>query len=158
MQMPSWYDIYGLDIESKEDAEGIKKITRDIHALIDKQIDAGIAADKIVLAGFSQGGALSLYAGLRFSQRLSGLMGLSCYLPLRNQVETTTTSASRELPIFLAHGSLMMMLSLCLLQQLAKQILEEQGFTIEWYDYPCDHTVCTEEIQEIRNYLMRCWK
>ncbi len=108
MQMPAWYDIYSLEMNSKEDEAGIKKMTTEIHALIDQQIKAGIAADKIVLAGFSQGGALSLRTVFTYSQNLAGLMALSCYLPLKEQIDDDAKHASRELPIFSRMGVMMM--------------------------------------------------
>ena len=156
MQMPAWYDIHGLDMDSKEDESGIKSITAKIHTLIDQQIDAGIASNKIVLAGFSQGGALTLHAGLTYSKALAGLMALSCYLPLRDQITKTAHAASRELPIFLAHGCYDDVVSMAFAKH-ANQILEDYGFTVVWRDYPCAHTVCAEEIQDIRNFLLKCW-
>ncbi len=157
MQMPSWYDLYGLEKDSKEDQTGLKKISVEIYHLIQQQIDDGILADRIVLAGFSQGGALALYTGLSYSQPLAGLIALSCYLPLRGQIESYAASASRELPIFMAHGSYDDVVPLSF-ATLAKELLEKQGFGINWHDYACAHTVCTEEIQDIRNFLIKCWQ
>ena len=155
MQMPAWYNIYGLEMDSQEDATGIEKITEEIHALIQQQIDTGICADKIVLAGFSQGGALTLHAGLSFPHALAGLMGLSCYLPLREQIEGNIKIASRDMPIFLAHGSFDDVVPMAY-AQLAKQILEKQNFKVKWHNYPCAHSLCAEEIQDIRNWLINC--
>ena len=97
MQMPAWYDIYSLEKDSKEDGLGIKKISEEIGLLIQQEIDDGIVANKIVLAGFSQGGALTLYTGLSHSQRLAGLLALSCYLPLREQLESFAKDTQRDL-------------------------------------------------------------
>ena len=157
MQMPAWYDIYGLNMDSQEDVPGIEKITLEIHDLIQQQIDLGMNAKKIILAGFSQGGALALYAGLTFPHQLAGIMGLSCYLPLREKFEIVTERASRELPIFLAHGSMDDVVPMAY-AKLAKQILEKQGFTVQWHDYPCAHSLCIEEIQDIQQYLISCWQ
>lgn len=156
MQMPAWYDIHGLDMDSIEDESGIEYISTEIHALINQQIDTGIKVNKIVLAGFSQGGALALHAGLSYSHPLAGLMALSCYLPIRGQITKTAHSASRELPMFLAHGSYDDVVPMDFAQR-AKQILEDQGFSIDWRDYPCAHSVCAEEIHDIRNFLLKCW-
>lgn len=156
MQMPSWYDIYSLDMDSKEDYEGIKKISEEIHLLIKQEIDNGIDANKIVLAGFSQGGALTLYAGLNYNQPLAGLVALSCYLPLRDQFEVYAKTASRDLPIFIAHGTHDDVVPLAF-AQIAKELLTTQGFKINWKDYACAHTVCAEEIQDIRDFLLECW-
>ena len=156
IEMPAWYNIYGLEINSQEDTIGIAAITTEIHALIQQQIDAGIAANKIVLAGFSQGGALSLHVGLGYTPLLGGLLALSCYLPLREQIERFTKNASHNLPIFMAHGTYDDVVPLAF-AQLAKELLTEQGFKIDWHDYLCAHTVCTEEIQDIRDFLIECW-
>ena len=157
MQMPAWYDIYSLEMDSQEDTAGIEKITVEIHLLIQQQINVGIQPEKIILAGFSQGGALALHAGLRFPHALAGLIGLSCYLPLREQIEITVEATSRDLSILLAHGSFDDVVPMAY-AQLAKQILEKRSFTIQWHDYPCAHSLCAEEIQDIRQYLLNCWK
>lgn len=156
-QMPAWYDIYGLEINSKEDNEGIKNISVEINTLIQQQIDAGIFVNKIVLAGFSQGGALALYAGLNYPQQLGGLLALSCYLPLREQIESFAKPTGRDLPIFIAHGTYDDVV-LFTSARLAKKLLEKQGFKIDWHGYPCAHTVCAEEIQDIREFLLNCWQ
>jgi len=157
MQMPAWYDIYGLEKDSKEDSSGIKIISEEINLLIQQEIDNGIAANKIILAGFSQGGALTLYTGINYPQRLAGLLTLSCYLPLREQLETFAKDAQRDLPIFMAHGTHDDVVPLAF-ANLAKELLEQQGFKIDWHDYPCAHTVCAEETQDIREFLLNCWQ
>ncbi len=157
IQMPAWYDIYSLEMDSKEDIQGVEKITHEVHAMIDDQLHLGITADKIVLAGFSQGGALALYAGLTFSKKLSGLMGLSCYLPLRDQIADAAKFASRGLRIFLAHGSYDDVVPMAFAQE-AKEILEGQNFSVQWRTYLCAHTVCAEEILDIRKFLLSCWQ
>ncbi|MFK7815475.1 MAG: alpha/beta hydrolase [Gammaproteobacteria bacterium] len=157
MQMPAWYDIYGLEKDSKEDHVGIKKINEEIKVLIQQQINDGIAVDKIVLAGFSQGGALTLYTGLNHPQRLGGLLALSCYLPLRENLEEFAKHTKRDLPIFMAHGTHDDVVPFSF-AKLARELLEEQGFKIDWHDYACAHTVCAEEIQDIRKFLLACWQ
>ncbi len=157
MQMPAWYDIYGLEKDSKEDTAGIKKISEEINALVQQVIDDGIAANKIVLAGFSQGGALTLYTGLSYKQRLGGLLALSCYLPMRDQLENFAKDTQRDLPIFMAHGTYDDVVAHAF-AKLAQKLLETQGFKIDWHNYPCAHTVCAEEIQDIRNFLIQCWQ
>ncbi len=157
MQMPAWYDIYGLEKDSKEDTAGIKKISEEINALVQQVIDDGIAANKIVLAGFSQGGALTLYTGLSYKQRLGGLLALSCYLPMRDQLENFAKDTQRDLPIFMAHGTYDDIVAHAF-ARLAQELLETQGFKIDWHNYPCAHTVCAEEIQDIRNFLIQCWQ
>ncbi|MDH3607923.1 MAG: alpha/beta hydrolase [Gammaproteobacteria bacterium] len=157
MQMPAWYDIYGLEKDSKEDTAGIKKISEEINALVQQVIDDGIAANKIVLAGFSQGGALTLYTGLSYKQRLGGLLALSCYLPMRDQLENFAKDTQRDLPIFMAHGTYDDVVAHAF-ANLAQKLLETQGFKVDWHNYPCAHTVCAEEIQDIRNFLIQCWQ
>jgi phospholipase/carboxylesterase len=157
MQMPSWYNIYGLAEDSQEDEAGIKKISQEINLLIQQEIDKGIATDKIVLAGFSQGGALTLYSGLNYPLPLAGLLALSCYLPLREQLEDFAKHADRDLRIFLAHGTHDDVVPLAFAQQ-AKERLEQQGFTLNWHTYTCAHTVCADEIKDIREFLLRCWQ
>ena len=157
MQMPAWYDICSLNKDSKEDSVGIKKMSEEIGLLIEQEIGAGIAANKIVLAGFSQGGALTLYTGLSHSQRLGGLLALSCYLPMREQLESFAKDTQRDLPIFMAHGNYDDVVSIAF-ANIAKELLEAQGFKIDWHEYPCAHTVCAEEIQDIRKFLLQCWQ
>lgn len=152
-RMPAWYDLHGLNLDSKEDELGLEKIHLEINKLVDSQIKHGISADKIVLAGFSQGGALALYAGLQHTPPLAGLVALSCYLPLRQQLSHYTKSTESSLPIFMAHGSMDDVVPLQF-AQIAQQLLEQQGFTIDWHEYPCSHTVCAEEIADIREWLL----
>ncbi len=155
--MPAWYDIYGLEIESKEDAEGIKRIKTDIDALIATQKNDGIPVERIVLAGFSQGGALTLFVGLSHTQKLAGLIVLSAYLPLRHELEDYAAHTDRSLPLFLAHGSYDDVVPLEF-AQIAQQKLEQQGFNIDLKLYPCAHNVCAEEISDIRAWLLKTFK
>ena len=156
--MPAWYDIYGLDIDSEEDAEGIQATTTTIHSLIERQVEQeGIRARRIVLAGFSQGGALALYAGLRYQHPLAGLLGLSCYLPLHRQLQGYAARGAQPPPILLAHGNLDEVIPLAF-AQLARKLLELRGFQVCWREYPCAHTVCPQEIADIRTWLLKCWR
>ncbi len=157
MHMPAWYNIYGLNLDSQEDVTGVEAINVKIVALIDQQVAAGIAANRIVLAGFSQGGALTLYAGLSYPRRLAGLLAMSCYLPLRQQLQHYAAHADPSLPIFLAHGTQDEVVSLNFAQR-ARELLEAFGFAIDWREYPCAHTVCAEEIADIRTWLLQCWQ
>lgn len=157
MHMPAWYDLHGLDKDSQEDSEGIVHITTEIVALIDQQVNQGIDAQQIVLAGFSQGGALTLYAGLRYPHKLAGLLAMSCYLPLRQQLDSYAAHTDQSLPIFLAHGIYDEIVPLTF-GQLARELLEQRGFETYWKEYPCAHTVCSEEIADIRAWLLKCWQ
>ena len=157
IQMPAWYDVYGLDRNCKEDAGGIQKISKEIDGLINQEINNGIAASRIVLAGFSQGGALALYTGLSSPHRLAGLLGMSCYLPLRHELSSFAAMADRSLPILLAHGLYDDVVSIEF-AQLACELLEQHNFQLHWLEYPCSHTVCTQEIIDIKNWLLERWQ
>lgn len=156
MNMPAWYDLYGFDMNSEEDETGLEQIRHTINALIDTQINNSIAANRIVLAGFSQGGALALYSGLQHAAGIAGILALSCYLPLRQQLNAYIATEI-SLPIFLAHGVMDDVVPLQF-AQIAQQLLEQQGFSIDWHEYPCTHTVCAEEINDIRSWLLQRWQ
>ncbi len=155
--MPAWYDIYGLDMDSEEDVEGIQTIKMAINALIEQQVNQGIQTRRIILAGFSQGGALALYTGLSYPHQLAGLLALSCYLPLYRQLQDYIAQNGQLLPIFLAHGALDDVIPLAF-ARLAWQLLEQQGFQVRWREYPCAHTVCPQEITDVRGWLLKCWQ
>ena len=119
--------------------------------LILREQERGIAADKIVVAGFSQGGAIALHSALRSSERLAGVMGLSTYLPLRNKFSDEVTVST--LPIFMAHGTLDPVVAMALGRD-AADLLIANGFSVEWHDYPMAHAVCPQEINDIRDWLL----
>ena len=156
ISMPAWYDLYGLDMHSKEDESGLEKIRLEINSLIENQIKHGIAAERIVLAGFSQGGALALYTGLQHTPTLAGILALSSYLPLRNQFHLYAATTANSLPIFMAHGTMDDVVPLQF-AQIAQQLLEQQGLNVDWHEYLCTHTVCVEEIADIRKWLLSCF-
>ncbi|MES1945498.1 Carboxylesterase [Salinisphaera sp. PC39] len=154
MAMRAWYDIAGLDPGSTEDAEGIRASAAEVTALVDAERERGVPDSRIVLAGFSQGGAIALHTGLRHPERLAGIMGLSTYLPLRDRLADEAADANRATPILMAHGSLDPMLP----QQLgetSRDILQEAGHAVEWHSYPMQHQVCLEEIRDIAAWLRR---
>ena len=157
MSMRAWFDILSLERGGLQDEAGIRASGSQLEVLIDRELDRGIPHEKIVLAGFSQGGAIALHTGLRHPQRLAGLMALSTYLPLQDsfdrEVANDTNAQPRELPIFMAHGTLDPMLPLALGQH-SQQTLENAGYEVEWHDYPMAHAVCAEEIADIRNWLL----
>ena len=152
MVMRAWYDIVTLDAEGRADAEGVRESTAILEALIAREMERGIPADKIVVAGFSMGGAIAINTALNTAHGLAGLMALSTYLPLPNEVDGT--SGSRDLPVFMAHGSFDPMLPMQWGQLSAKK-LEETGFSVEWHEYPMAHAVCPQEIDDIREWLLR---
>ena len=155
MVMRAWYDIVTLDAEGRADADGVRESTAILEALIAREIQRGISADKIIVAGFSMGGAIAINTALNTAHSLAGLMALSTYLPLPGEVDGS--SGSRELPVFMAHGSFDPMLPMQW-GRLSAQKLEETGFKVEWHDYPMAHAVCPQEIADIRNWLLRVLK
>ncbi|MDN5937278.1 MAG: alpha/beta hydrolase [Salinisphaera sp.] len=151
MAMRAWYDIAGLDPGSREDGDGITASTIEVQALIAAEVAAGIAPERMVLAGFSQGGALALHAGLRHPQPLAGLIGLSTYLPLRGELDQAH-AANRATPVFMAHGSADPVLPQAL-GETSRDLLQGAGYTVEWHSYPMAHQVCLEEIQALGHWL-----
>lgn len=149
MTMRSWYDIRSTDFMNDIDMAGIRDACYQIYALIQQQINMGIAVDKIVLAGFSQGGLVALHAGLSFSQPLAGIIALSTYCPKSEQFHL-----HREIPILMAHGKFDTVIPLAVAKQSA-EALTERGYAIEWHQYPMEHQVCVEEIDEISTWLIK---
>lgn len=152
--MPAWYDILGMDLVRKEDEAGLRKSQQQIEALIQREIDRGISADKIILAGFSQGCAMTLQTGLRFSHKLAGLMCLSGYLPLQGSVSAEHHAANKATPIFMAHGRGDVVVTIDRAEK-SRDFLLELGYNIEWHEYLMQHSVCEEEIDDIGNWLQR---
>jgi phospholipase/carboxylesterase len=153
MVMPSWYDIYNLGSTAREDAQGIARMTPRIEHLIAREHERGIPFERIVLAGFSQGGALALHVGLRYPQPLAGIMGLSTYLPLRAQLAAQRSSANAATPIFLAHGRHDTVLDF-VFGTASRDLLRNLGYRVEWHEYPMPHAVCPQEIDDIRTWLL----
>jgi phospholipase/carboxylesterase len=154
MAMRAWYDILSLDRGGKQDEAGIRASAARVDALIAEQEAAGVARERIVVAGFSQGGAIALHAGLRHPQRLAGIMGLSTYLPLDHTLAAEASAANRDLPILMCHGSRDPMLPMALGQG-SCQLLARLGWRPEWREYPMEHQVCMEEIRDISDWLQR---
>ena len=158
--MRAWYDIFSLDRDGPVDEEGIRASGAILNDLIQREQDRGIAANRIVVAGFSQGGAIALHAALRYPQRLAGLMALSTYLPLMSsfdaEVVRNEEAANQDISIFMAHGSFDPVLPMQMGTSSA-ELLTKAGFNIEWHDYPMAHAVCGEEIAHIRDWLLRVY-
>jgi len=157
MSMRAWYDILTLDRDGPTDEAGIRASAGILEGLIAREIERGIDARRIIVAGFSQGGAIALHTVLRHRQRLAGLMALSSWLPLWNEFDTEVVdnpaAGNGEVPIFMAHGSFDPMLPIQMGQTSAKR-LTESGFDVEWHEYPMAHAVCAEEIEDIRKWLL----
>ena len=154
--MRAWYDILGADLQRREDEAGLRDAVKQVHALIDRERARGVAANRIVLAGFSQGCAVTLLAGLRYPERLAGLAGLSGYLPLADTTDAERHAANHGLPIFLGHGRNDSMVPMA--RGIAsRDALSALGYGVEWHDYPMEHSVCMEEVTELNRWLRRVW-
>jgi len=150
--MPAWYDIFTADLVKREDEAGLRKSQGQIEALIAQEIARGIPANKIVIAGFSQGCAMALQTGLRYPEKLAGLMCLSGYLPLRDKIEAERSGANQNTPVFMAHGSADPVVILGRAEQ-SRDLLKQLGYQIEWHEYPMQHSVCAEEVADIGSWL-----
>ena len=150
--MPAWYDILGTDTQRREDEAGIQQSALAIEALIQRELDRGIAANKIVLAGFSQGCAMVLHTGLRYPAKLAGIMALSGYLPLANSLPAERSPANMQLPIFMAHGTAdpMILLPRALA---SRDVLVGLGYPVQWHQYPMQHSLHPHEIQDMGHFL-----
>ena len=151
-QMRAWYDIRDADLANREDKEGVRKSAALVEQLIDAEQAAGIPSDKIVLAGFSQGGAIALHLSTRIQHKLAGIVALSTYLTMPENLADEKSPANIDTPIFMAHGSQDPVVPMQRGQYSAK-VLEENGFSVSWQDYPRAHAVCLEEIQALGQYL-----
>jgi phospholipase/carboxylesterase len=152
--MRAWYDILGVDIARREDEAGLRKSQAMIELLIEQEKARGIPADRIILAGFSQGCAMTLQAGLRYSEKLAGLLCLSGYLPLHTTVIAERHAANNATPIFLAHGRGDPVIPILRAEQ-SRDILKSLGYSIEWHEYMMPHSVCAEEIDDIGAWFKR---
>lgn len=153
-RMPAWYDIYGAELVKREDEAGLRESQAAIAALIDAERARGIEASRIVLMGFSQGCAMSLMTGLRYPERLAGLVGLSGYLPLAASTAAERSAANTALPIFQAHGRADPVVALAR-GQATRDALLALGHPLEWHDYAMPHSVCAEEVADLNRWLLR---
>ena len=149
--MRAWYDITDAAIR-REDEDGVRASQRSMEALIAREKSRGVAANKIILAGFSQGGAVALHTGLRFGERLAGVMALSTYVPLSNTLAAEASPANRDLPIFMAHGTADPMIPFARAQA-SRDLLLQQAYALEWHEYRMQHSVCPQEIADIGAWL-----
>lgn len=152
--MRAWYDIRGLDRTAVEDVAGFRDTDKHVRQLIAREGERGIPANRIVLAGFSQGGAVSLYTAPRLPEALAGVMALSCFLPGQASFGVERAPANNATPIFMAHGQSDNVLPIPLGTQ-SRDFLKAQGYAVEWHDYPMAHAVCAAEIADIRKFLLR---
>jgi phospholipase/carboxylesterase len=157
MEMRAWYDIFSFDRGGPVDEAGIRDSGDIANRLIKRERERGIAAGRVLLAGFSQGGAIALHAALRYPEKLAGLMALSTYLPLPSSLDAEVVgnpaAVNEQIPIFMAHGTFDPVLPMQMGSG-SRDLLIDKGFKIEWHDYPMAHAVCAEEIAHIRTWLL----
>ncbi len=151
-EMRAWYDIFGLQPDSPQDAPSIRHMQSEIDAMIAAEIARGIPAHRILLAGFSQGGAMALHTALRYPETLAGVLALSTYLPLRAQLATEKHPANQNTPIWMAHGRVDSVINLQTALA-ACEALIQAGFDVTWQEYDMPHSVCEQEIDAIRTFL-----
>jgi phospholipase/carboxylesterase len=153
--MRAWYDIKWGDLEGRSkqaDEKGVRASQAAIGQLIEREVGAGIATDKIVLAGFSQGGAIALQTGLRYPKKLAGVMALSTYLPLAENFAQEATEENRHTPVFMAHGTQDGVVPYQMGVR-SKDVLVQHGYNVQWREYPMQHSLCIEEIYDIATWL-----
>jgi phospholipase/carboxylesterase len=152
--MRAWYDIRPLAGVRREDEAGVRQSAQQVEALMERERQRGIAPGRLVLAGFSQGGAMALHVGLRYRDRLAGVLALSCYLPLADTLAAEASPVNRDVPIFWAHGVHDPMIPLAMAEHGREQVAA-LGYAIEWHQYPMPHSVCAEEIADVSRWLER---
>lgn len=150
--MRAWYDIADADFLHAPDAEGIRVSEGAVRALIAREQDRGIATTRIVLGGFSQGGAIALHAGLRFSEPLAGIVALSTYMPLADTLADEAQAANAQLPVFVGHGRDDSLIPLALAER-TREVLTARDHPVDWHDYPIAHSVCLPELRDLGNWL-----
>ena len=155
-EMRAWYDIKQNDISRVPDEAGIRESQASIESLLAREEKRGVSAERIVLAGFSQGGAIALQAGLRYRERLAGIVALSTYLPLEESLDREASAANKRTPIFMAHGSQDPIIPVALAES-SKRALEQRGYHVAWHAWPMPHSVCAEEVEELGSFLARLY-
>lgn len=154
MAMRAWYDILEANLGRRVDEAGVRASAEQVAQLIEREVERGIPHSKIVLAGFSQGGAITLFLGLRYPNRLAGLLALSTYLPCPETLAAERSAAMKDAPLFMAHGSYDPIVPLTLARDTERR-LRELDYAPVFQEYPMPHSVCVPEVQDIRNFLIR---
>lgn len=150
--MRAWYDIASADFAEAPDAAGIRESEGMVRALIAREQDRGIATTRILLGGFSQGGAIALHTGLRCPEPLAGVVALSTYMPLADTLAAQAHIANAKLPVFVGHGRDDRLIPLVLAQRI-RELLSARGHPVEWHEYPIAHSVCLPELHDLGNWL-----
>ena len=153
-RMRAWYDVVGFDERAPQDAAGIRASAESLGALVKRERERGIAAERIVVAGFSQGGAMALQLGLRWPERLAGVMALSTWLPLADTLEGEAHPANAAVPVLMAHGSFDPVVPQAA-GEASRDTLRALGYDVDWRSYPMPHSLCAQEVADIREWLLR---
>ena len=154
MRMRAWYDIRQANLSERADLEGVLTSQAHVDALIAREVSRGIAARRVILAGFSQGGAIALYAGVRYAERLGGVIGLSTYLVGFDRVAADASAANRDVPIFMAHGTLDGVVQLAWAER-SRDALRAGGWDVEWHTYPIEHSAVIDEIVAAGKFMVK---
>jgi phospholipase/carboxylesterase len=154
MQMRAWYDVLGTDIARREDETGLRASLTEVQALLDREAGRGVAPGRTVLMGFSQGCAMTLLTGLRAPRRLAGLAGLSGYLPLAATTAAERSLANADVPLFLAHGRFDPVIPISRAQA-SRDALSALHYSVQWHEYPMEHSVCPEEVGDLNAFLLK---
>ena len=154
IRMRAWYDIRQANLNDRADLDGVRRSRDLVDALLAREASRGIAMRRTLLAGFSQGGAIALYAGLRYPERLAGIVALSTYLVAADRIETEASAANRDVPIFMAHGTHDPVIAYVWAER-SRDALRATGFDVEWHAYPMEHSAVLEEIQAAGAFIVR---
>ena len=152
--MPAWYDLYDADFKARADLDGVRMSRTHVEHLVAREVQRGIAASRIVIGGFSQGGAVALYTGLRHRERLAGVIGLSCYLIDPESLAEEASDTNRRTPVFMAHGTEDEVVRYAC-GEASSRLLESAGWPVEWHAYPMPHSAVLEELEELGRFIAR---
>jgi phospholipase/carboxylesterase len=152
--MPAWYDVYGRDLADRQDEAGIRASQLQIEVLVAQEKSRGIASERTVIAGFSQGGAIALHTALRHREKLGGIIALSTYLPLHETLAEEQSPLNRDTPIFMAHGQFDEVIPQGT-GRMSAAFLSRSGYQVDWREYAMGHSVCNDEIVDIRDFIIR---
>ena len=157
MVMRAWYDVIGMPGSGGIEQDDFFESVDHLHGLIQKEMESGMPSERILLAGFSQGGAISLHTGLTYGKQLAGLLALSTYLPTADSIAEEISLVNRDIPIMMAHGTMDPMIPIAHAVR-TKQALRRLGYQISWHEYPIMHGVCIDEIQDVSAWLLRVFQ
>lgn len=152
MVMRAWYDITAMDLSADVDADGIQQSSEQLRDLVQATVDSGFRTDQVVLAGFSQGGVIALHTGVRYPDKLAGIIALSTYVALPETVQHAASDANRDTPIFMAHGRYDPVIP-CTLGERSRDFLIKEGYPVQWHEYPMEHSVYPDEIRDLAGWL-----